>query len=121
MDKIDIQNSLINVNKDETLNNYQENFYLLFLDDDDFFVYFNNTIYKIEEIIQNKENKIKTYIFFIFGINAFLYSIILFFLFWYIRVHLSIIFQIMMNIYTYMNEKLGEIVIKDIMRKKIDN
>ena len=121
MDKIDVENSLINVNKDETLNNYQENFYLLFLDDDDFFVYFNNTIYKIEEIIQNKENKIKTYIFFIFGINAFLYSIILFFLFWYIRVHLSIIFQIMMNIYTYMNEKLGEIVIKDIMRKKIDN
>jgi len=34
MDKIDIENSLINVNKDQKLNVYQENFYLVLLDDD---------------------------------------------------------------------------------------
>ena len=35
--------------------------------------------------------------------------------------YLIFIFQILKNIYTFLNEKLGEIAIKDIMRKKIDN
>ena len=55
------------------------------------------------------------------GINAFLYVITFFFLFWYISVHLIIIFLILRGIYTFLNDKLGEITIKDIMRRKIDN
>ena len=121
MDKIDIENSLINVNKDQKLNVYQENFYLVLLDDDDFFVYFNETLYEIEDMIKNKEAKFKTYILFIFGINTFLYLIILIFLYWYITVHLIIIFKVIKNTYIFLSEKLGEILIKDIMKKKVDN
>ena len=121
LDKIGEENSFKNINKKDKLNPYQENFYLLILDNSKFFGHLNYTISQIEKIISEKENKFKIYVYFIFGFNAFLYLIIFLFLFWYISIHLIIIFQILRNIYTFLNEKLGEILIKDIMRKKIDN
>ena len=110
-----------NIYKNKELNPYQENYYLLLLDDTQFFIYLNNTIYQIETIIERTTKNFKIYVFFVMGLNAFLYFIIFFCLFWYISIHLIIIFQILRSINTFLNDKLGEINIKDIMRKKIDN
>ena len=121
LNKIAKKDSFQNINKKTKLNSYQENFYLLLLDDDAFFIHLINTIYSIEGIIKKTSGKFKTYVYIVMCTNAFLYLIIFVFLFWYISVHLIIIFQILRGIYTFLNEKLGEILIKDIMRKKIDN
>jgi hypothetical protein len=110
-----------NIYKNKELNPYQENYYLLLLDDTQFFIYLNNTIYQIETIIERTTKNFKIYVFFVMGLNAFLYFIIFFCLFWYISIHLIIIFQLLRSINTFLNDKLGEINIKDIMKKKIDN
>ena len=121
LNNIGKEDSFKNLNKKSKLNSYQENFYLLLLDDGEFFVYLNTTIYKIEGILAKESASLKKNVFLIMGINAFLYAITFFFLFWYISVHLIIIFLILRGIYTFLNDKFGEITIKDIMRKKIDN
>ena len=121
LNNIGKEDSFKNLNKKNKLNPYQENFYLLLLDDEEFFIYLNTTMYKIEGILAKESASLKKNVFLIMGINAFLYVITFFFLFWYISVHLIIIFLILRGIYTFLNDKLGEIAIKDIMRRKIDN
>ena len=121
LNKLDQEDIFKNINKNKELSAYQENYYLLLLDDAEFFVYLNKTIYHIETIIEKTAANFKIYVFFIMGLNAFLYVIIFICLFWYISIHLIIIFQILRNINAFLNDKLGEINIKDIMRKKIDN
>ena len=121
LNKLGQENSLQNINKDNKLNPYQENFYLLILDDGAFFVKLNDTIYKIEDLISRKFNRFKFNVILTMSINAFLYLVIFFFIFYYICVHIIIIFQILKEVYEFLNEKLNEIPIKDIMRKKIDN
>ena len=121
LNKVGKADSFQNLNKNYKLNAYQENFYLLLLDDDQFFVYMNNTQYKIETILLKSAQALKSNVFLVMGINASLYIIIFIFLFWYISIHLVIIFQILRGIYSFLNEKIGEIMIKDVMRKKIDN
>ena len=121
LNNIGKEDSFKNLNKKNKLNPYQENFYLLLLDDEEFFIYLNTTMYKIEGILAKESASLKKNVFLIMGINAFLYVITFFFLFWYISVHLIIIFLILRGIYTFLNDKLGEITIKDIMRRKIDN
>ena len=121
LNKIGEEDSFKNLYKYNKLNAYQENFYLLVLDDGEFFIYLNSTIYQIEGILASSAASIRTNVFLIMSINAILYVFTFIFLFWYINVHLIIIFQILKGIYTFLNEKLGEILIKDIMRKKIDN
>ena len=121
LNKIDNENMFQNVNKNKKLNTYQENFYLLLLDDGKLFVHLIDIIYKLESLIKQTSTNFKTFVLFVMGLNAFLYIIIFFLLFWYINIHLFIIFKILRNIYSFLNEKLGEISVKDIMRKKIDN
>ena len=122
LNKLELDGDIFqNINKNNKLNAYQENYYLLMLDDTQFFIYLNNTIYQIETILERTTKNFKIYVFFVMGLNAFLYFIIFFCLFWYISIHLIIIFQLLRSINTFLNDKLGEINIKDIMKKKIDN
>ena len=121
LNKIDDEDVFQNINKNNKLNGYQENFYLLLLDDGKFFVHLIDIIYKLESMIKQVSVNFKKYVLFVMGTNAILYIVIFFLLFWYINIHLFIIFKILNNIYSFLNEKLGEISNKDIMRRKIDN
>ena len=121
LNKFDEKDLFKNINKKDKMNPYQENFYLLLLDNYEFITYINDTISKIEEMVFNKMNFFKSYIYIIIIINVIFYFIIFLNLFFYISIYLIIIFQILKNIYAIIKKKLGEIAIKDIMRKKIDN
>ena len=66
-------------------------------------------------------NSFKKYIYIILIINVMIYFFVFMNLFGYFSIYLIIIFQIFKNINKFLNEKLGEIDVKDIMKKKIDN
>ena len=59
LNNIGKEDSFKNLNKKSKLNSYQENFYLLLLDDGEFFVYLNTTIYKIEGILAKESASLK--------------------------------------------------------------
>ena len=121
LNKLDEKTAFKNINKGNKLNSYQENFYSLLLDHDGFIKYLNEVINYIEQIVFNRMSLFKKYVYLILLINVFLYIIIFTILFGYMSIYLIIIFQVLKNIYTFLNEKLGDIFIKDIMKKKIDN
>ena len=115
------EDPFININKKNKINPYQENFYLLLLDNEEFSKHLNQTIYKVEDTISDRFGLYEEYTKYILIINVILYLFIFIILFGYISIYLIIIFQILLNIYKFLNDKLGEIIIKDIMKKKIDN
>ena len=121
LNKFDEKDIFKNIYLKNKLNAYQENFYLLLLDHNEFITYLNETISKVEKIVSDKVNSFKKYIYIILLTNGILYLIIFTILLGYIAIYLIIIFQILKNIYTFLNEKLDNVVIKDIFRKKIDN
>ena len=121
LNKFDEKTMFKNINKKNKLNPYQENFYLLLLDHNELVTYLNETMNLIKQIVSDKLFSFKNLVFTILLINVFLYLVIFIILFGFMSIYLIIIFQILKNIYTFLNEKLGDIAIKDIMRKKIDN
>ena len=109
-----------NVFLEGRLNSYQVNIYLLILD----FEIFNNNLDEfINEVRINsyQKDKIKNIIIIFDNINLFLIIIIILFLFIYICIYLIIIFKIMSDVYMNLKEKIGDIKIKDFIRKKVDN
>ena len=110
-----------NVNKINEMNSYQENYYLLLFDNNEFETYLDEIISQIKEKIYNKINLFKKYLLIILIINIIIYIIIFAILFGYFSIYLIIIFHIFHYINTFLIEKFGEVSIKDIMQKKIDN
>ena len=122
LNKLNEKNNIFkSINKRIKMNSYQENYYLLLLDNNEFVFYLIEIISQIKEIIYNRMNSFKKYIFVVLLINVVIYIFVFSNLFGYFSIYLIIIFQIFQDINTFLNEKLGEHYIKDIMRKKMDN
>ena len=110
-----------NVNEINEMNAYQENYYLLLLDNNEFSTYLADIISKIKKKIYDKINSFRKYLMIVLIINILIYFLIFSFLFGYFSIYLIILFQIFHDINIFLTEKLGEIDIKEIMKKKIDN
>ena len=121
LNKFDEKTTFTNVNRKKNLNSYQENFYALLFDNTEFITYLNETVFYVEKLAFDKMNSFKKNIYLILLINIILYLVIFTILFGYMCIYLIMIFQILKNIYTFLNEKLGDIPIKDLMKKKMDN
>ena len=121
LDKLEGNDIFKNIYINEKLYGYQEHFYLLILDHNEFIHYLNETISKVEKIVFDRMNLYQSYTKTVLIINAVFYLIIFFILFCYISIYLIIVFQILRNIYLFLNEKLGKVPIKELMMKKIEN
>ena len=115
------ENVFNNIYLKEKLNNYQENIYLLILDSKDFYFQLDMTINELGTKIYNYKNSIKTSIFVILSFNLIISIIIFIFIFGYITMFFIITYKIIKNINIYLNDKYGDISIKEIMKKKLDN
>ena len=121
LNNFDENTAFTNINKKIKLNSYQENFYSLLLDNNEFITYLNETVFYVEQIAFDRVNSFKKYVYIILLINVILYLAVFIILFGYMCIYLIIIFQVLKNIYTFLNEKLSDIPIKDLMKKKMDN
>jgi hypothetical protein len=110
-----------NVYNQEKLNSYQENIYLLLLDYNLFTNYLDLFIRDFVQSIFGTKNRIKVIFYILITSNLVFIAIILLVLLGYLGIYFLIVFKIMENIYSQLNQKLGDILIKDIVRKKIDN
>ena len=121
INKFDEKDSFENINKGDKINSYQENFYLLLFDNNEFVTYLAEIISQIREKIYDKINLFRKYILIVLIINVMIYFFIFTNLFGYFSIYLIIVFNIFHDINTFLAEKLGEISMKDIMKKKMDN
>ena len=121
LNNFDENTAFTNINKKIKLNSYQENFYALLLDNNEFITYLNETVFYVEQIAFDRVNSFKKYVYIILLINVILYLAVFIILFGYMCIYLIIIFQVLKNIYAFLNEKLSDIPIKDLMKKKMDN
>ena len=103
------------------MNSYQENYYLLLLDNNEFATYLADIISQIKEKIYNKINSFRKYLLIILIINILVYIFIFGNLFGYFSIYLIILFQIFHDINTFLSEKLGDVSNKDILRNKLEN
>ena len=110
-----------NVYAKERLNSYQENIYLLILDNKNFVFHLNLIINEIGIYTYNLKALFKNSIYFTLCLNLILIIIIIMVIFGYIITYYIIIFKILQSINSYLKEKIGDKSIKDILRKKIDN
>ena len=110
-----------NVYNKKRLNSYQENIYLLLLDNQNFFdrIYFLMEEIQVNIFFSHKHFKSLIYTFLI--INIIFLMIIILILFGYIYLYFIIIFKVIRNIYFNLNKKIGNILVKDLIRKKMDN
>ena len=109
------------IDKFNKMNAYQENYYLLLFDNNEFITYLAEIIYEIKEKIYDKINSFQKYILIVLIINVIIYFLIFTNLFGYFSIYLIIVFHIFHDINNFLIEKLGDVSIKDIMRKKLDN
>ena len=110
-----------NVLVEKRLNIFQENIYLLILDDNNFSFKLISILNEMSEYTSKLNNRLKSSIYTILSINLFFVFIIIGIIFGYIIIHFIIIYKIFASINTRLNEKFGDILFKDILRKKIDN
>ena len=71
--------------------------------------------------LKETKEKVKFIIYFFLNLNLFFIIVLIILLLTYIIIYLLTIFQILNDIYLNLKEKIGELSIKDIIRKKIDN
>ena len=110
-----------NVYNKNRLNSFQENYYLLLLDNEAFFGQIYYAIQQIEDHIFLLQRSFNSVIYIFLNINFIFIVLILVIIFGYIYMYFIIIFKILQNIYYNLNQKLGANLVKDLMRKKIDN
>ena len=113
--------SFKNVFSINRLNSYQENIYLLILDCKNLSTNLLLILNKIEVYLSSLKRNLKSIIYYILNINLIIIIFIIAIIFGYILIYFIIIFKIIQNIYNNLNEKLGDTIIKDILKKKIDN
>ena len=110
-----------NVFVQEKINSYQENIYLLILDYDLFMEQLDLIINKISMNVFDLKYYYKKMYYIFLNLNIFYIIIILLILFGYLSIYLIVIYKILENVYINLSKKLGDVSIKDIIRKKVDN
>ena len=103
------------------LNSYQENIYLMILDYNLFLEQLDLILYQILGILFGLKNKFKKVIYIFINLSLLFIILILLVLFCYLGTYFLVVFKILEYIITSLNEKIGDIFIKDIIRKKVDN
>jgi len=110
-----------NIYLKEKLNIYQQNIYLLILDFRAFSDNYDLVIFQFGMNIYDLKIKIKSMVYIIWSLNLFLIFIIILLIFGYISMYFVIIYNLLNGIINNLNEKIGETLIKDYMKRKIDN
>jgi hypothetical protein len=110
-----------NVYSQEKLSSYQENIYLMILDYKTFTSYLDNVNFEIGKFSFLRKTKIKNIIFVFINLNLFIFIFIIIILIGYISLYLIVIFKILDDIYIDIRKKIGDVSVKDIFLKKIDN
>ena len=103
------------------MNIYQQNIYLLILDFKSFASYFDIAIEQIGWNSFYLKKKLRSTIYIIWSFNLLLFIIIVTFISGYIIMYFVIIINLLKTINNKLNEKLGDTLIKDYMKRKIDN
>ena len=109
-----------NVLAKQKLDSSQQVIYLMILD---YKTFYNHFILITKEFMKNlkeTKEKVKFIIYFFLNLNLFFIIVLIILLLTYIIIYLLTIFQILNDIYLNLKEKIGELSIKDIIRKKID-
>ena len=119
---------ILNKTGNETFNNVlfrqrldssQENIYLIILDYRIFSQHFDTITSEISQSIFKMKEKFKYITYLFLNLNVLCIIVIIISLFLYIRIY--IIIKLINNINIIMRQKRGDITVKDILRKKIDN
>ena len=103
------------------MNDYQENIYLLILDNRAFSFQLDFTTNELRKNLVKSKKELKTVIYIFLFFNLFVSIIIIIFIFGYIIMFFIITIEIIKNINIYLNEKNGDIKNNEIIKKKIDN
>jgi len=110
-----------NVYIKEKLNIYQQNIYLLILDFRAFSYNFDLAVSQLGLNSYDLKMKLKSLIYIIWSLNLLFVFIIIVLIFGFILIYLVIIYDLLNGINKSLNEKIGETLIKDYMKRKIDN
>lgn len=110
-----------NISPEQKIDSSQEAIYLVILDYKSFIKHFEKVISQFVLYIKASKTKIKIIIYCFINLNFFLIIIIIIILSVHIIVYLFLVFQIINDISINLKEKVGDILIKDIIRNKIDN
>ena len=110
-----------NVYLEDKLSSYQENFYLIILDFKIYTSNLNQVMNEIGKISEISKTKFKNLIIIFLNIFLFLVIIIYIFLLLLIFVYLFILLKTLRSIKKEMKEKINDITVKEILKKKIDN
>ena len=110
-----------NIFVEEKLNAYQENIYLLILDNKALVLHLDITINEIGMNTYNIKKKLKTTLLLFISFNVILGIIVFILILAYLFLFFIVIFNILKNINIKLKEKIGDIQINDIIKKKIDN
>ena len=108
-----------NIYMKEKLNSYQENIYLLILDYNIFSDFLGLIGQKILIFSFNIKDKLRKIIFMFINLNLVFFIFIIITLFGYLSIYLLIIFKILNDVHIKLKEKLGDISLKEIFRKKL--
>ena len=103
------------------LDSSQEAIYLMILDYNNFANNLHLVISQFVKLIIKTKNNFKYIIYFFLNLNLLFVFVILIILFLFISIYLIIIFQILNDVHISLKTKLGQISLKEILRKKIDN
>ncbi len=110
-----------NVFLKEKLNSYQENFYLLVLDVKPFSEQADLMNNEITMDMVKIKIKIEKLIFLFLVFNALFIFIFIVILIVYISIYYIIAFKVLRNTHNHLNDKVGELTIKDTMKQKWNN
>ena len=113
--------ALNNININAKLNSYQENIYLMILDYKNFVEIIDFLINHVNIMTSEESNKLKKFVNIFISLNLVFIIIIIFSIIGYISLYLVVVFQILDDIKNNLNEKMGEVSIRDIFIQKIDN
>lgn len=110
-----------NVYLKEKLNIYQQNIYLLILDFKSFSYFFNIAIEQLGINTFTLKTKLKNIIYIIWSLHFIFVIIIIILILGFIIIYFVIIFNLLNAINDSLNEKIGDTLVKDYMKRKIDN
>ena len=115
------EDAFINIYLENKLTAYQENYYLLILDYKPYTKQLNIIINEITYKISSQKNKFKKLTYFFINFNLFFFAFIIIIIILYLITYFIIILNTLKKILNELNEKYDDILVKDLMRNKIDN
>ena len=107
--------------EDHLLNTYQESFYMIILDFKIFSKNLNLIINEISNDIQKAKNNFKCFLYIFLNFLLFFVIIIYMMLLLFFLIYMIIILKTLNKIYNDLKQKLNQVSIKELMKKKFDN